>query len=245
MKATPEEQRQVLVLQGIDTTLAQLKHERATLETIAQLAELEARETELNKERTQNMAELSDAKRELTRAEDDVMQVRTRASRQRTRLDEGTASPKELQAIQEELELLGVRQGELEDQELAAMEAMEALEQTKVRIESDLEHVAQDRSKTQEAHDAADNRLGAQISQENTTRDSVAASIPPALLREYENIRQSTGGLGAVALRGVRVEGMALEFPTVEINKIRKAAPDDVLISEEYEYMLIRVEDEG
>ena len=64
-------------------------------------------------------------------------------------------------------------------------------------------------------------------------------STPP-LLAEYDAARAATGGLGAVALHGRRVEG-AVQVSPAEHARIAAAPPDAVIHAEENDVILVRM----
>ena len=61
-----------------------------------------------------------------------------------------------------------------------------------------------------------------------------------ALLAEYDAVRAATGGLGAVALHGRRVEG-AVQVSPAEHARIAAAPPDAVIHAEENDVILVRM----
>jgi predicted nucleic acid-binding Zn-ribbon protein len=72
----------------------------------------------------------------------------------------------------------------------------------------------------------------------------VAAEEPADLLALYEKLR-AQHGVGAAALRGSRCQGCHLSLNTVDLNRIRAAAPDEVLRCEECRRILVRTPDSG
>lgn len=75
---------------------------------------------------------------------------------------------------------------------------------------------------------------------QQTERDELVATIPADLLREYETCKRATGGIGVVAVSGNQSVGMDLEFSMAEISRLNVAAPDDVIVSEDHEVILVR-----
>ena len=72
-------------------------------------------------------------------------------------------------------------------------------------------------------------------------RNALVAPLDADLVDLYDRVRQSTGGIGAVAVYGRRVEGMPIELSLAEAESLRQAAPDDVLQSEEYDVIYVRM----
>ena len=135
--AVPQDQWRLLDVQANDTRLAQLAHRRRTLPELAQIADLEARIAALDGRLVLARTKVGDCERAVAKAEADVEVVRARARRNQQRLDAGQGSPKELQAMQHELETLAQRQSVLEDEELEVMETLEAAQQEVAALEAD------------------------------------------------------------------------------------------------------------
>ncbi len=243
MTASVEEQRHLLDIQELDTRLAQLAHQRRTHPTLATLEELQGRADDLQRAHTQAEAAAADARRELLKAEADVDQVRSRTERGQEKLSSGNATARELQNITSELEALQRRREVLEEAQLEQMEIVEQLEDDLEAIGASLSAItAQIEEVTQERDE-----VFAQLDEE---RDSVAASrarlaegIPAALLDLYESVRARTGGLAAVPLRGEATVGINVPLSLTEKAAIKAAPPEQIIQSEEYDYLLIRVED--
>jgi predicted nucleic acid-binding Zn-ribbon protein len=228
------DQLRLLDLQEIDTALAKAAHERRTLPVLAHIESLTGRESDLHDELVLATSAAGDARRALNKAEDDVAQVRERAARDQARLDSGEGLSRELVALQEELAHLAGRQQTLEEIELEAMEVAE---------EADNKSVAADLASLGTERDAAVSRIDADIAAKQAERDAFAATIPPNLLEEYEYARRQTGGLGAVAVRGVRTEGVQVDFTLAEQSRIETAPEDEVIVSEDHGFILVRVGD--
>lgn len=237
------DQRRLLQLQELDTTLAKLAHQRAAHPTLATLDELTGRADDLDRSRAQTQVVVSDTRRELAKAETDVEQVRNRAERDQQRLDSGAGSPKDLQALQHELQTLGKRQRDLEDVELEVMERLETAEGDLTAITEQREAVLADIERVEAERDAAFSDIDAQIQSTSSQREELAATIDDALLAQYEKVRSSTGGLGVVALRSGATQGIQIPLSLTEKAAIEAAPPEQVLRSEDYGYLLVRLDD--
>jgi predicted nucleic acid-binding Zn-ribbon protein len=237
------DQLRLLDLQEIDTALAKAAHERRTLPVLAHIESLTGRESDLHDELVLATSAAGDARRALNTAEDDVAQVRERAARDQARLDSGEGLSRELVALQEELAHLAGRQQTLEEIELEAMEVAEEADNKVAALTAQKESVAADLASLGTERDAAVSRIDADIAAKQAERDAFAATIPPNLLEEYEYARRQTGGLGAVAVRGVRTEGVQVDFTLAEQSRIETAPEDEVIVSEDHGFILVRVGD--
>lgn len=240
--APPEDQRRLLEVQELDTRLAQLAHQRRTHPTLATLEELQGRAADLQRARTQAEVRVTDTRRELAKAEADVDQVRSRAERGTARLNSGEGTPKDLQALSSELEALARRQGTLEEAQLEVMERLESSESDLAAIieqagaiEAQIEEVSAEST-------AALGEIDAQISQTQAARAALVEGIDAELVALYERVRSRTGGLGAIALRGEMTVGVQIPLSLTEKAAIQQAPPEQVIRSDEYDYLLIRID---
>ena len=212
------QQRRLIDLQSLDSRLARLTHERAHLPVLSRIEATVRRLRDNRRDAAVAAGALADAKADVARAEGEVGQVVRRAAILRERLSSGAAAARDLGAIQGEIDQLGRRQSILEDTQIAAMEAQEA------------------------ARDAAFVRLDGEIKPVRERRADLAGTIDAALLAEYEAAREATGGIGAIALYGRRVEG-AVEIGPAEHARIAAAPQDAVIHAEANDVILVRMEE--
>gem|GEM_PF-594256 len=90
--------------------------------------------------------------------------------------------------------------------------------------------------------DSRGHALDEEIEQARDRRRRLAATIDATLLAEYEAARAVTGGIGALALYGRRVEGGTVEISPAEHARIAAAPADAVIHAEENDVILVRME---
>ena len=204
-------------------------------------AELSAIETALVNVRTAH----GDVQRELVKSEQDVQLVRDRAVRNQARLDSGQGSAKELQALQHELQSLARRQSELEDVEIEVMERAETLGAQVAGLEARRTEVAERLDSLESEWQAATQELDAEAARVAAPRPDIVAGVGADLVALYEKVRASSGGLGAAELRQRRCGGCRLELNNVDLDRIRKAADDEIVRCEECRRIMIRTSESG
>ena len=245
MKASPEAQLRLLELAELDAELSRLDHRRRSLPELEEYQRIEARDAELRDELTALEATESDLGREQAKAEADVEQVRSRVERDQTRLDAGqVSSPRELENLQSEIASLARRQSDLEEIVLDVMERQEAAERRRDSLTQEQSMLARQRDEVAARRDAALEEIGEQAEKAGSLRASVVAAVPDDLLGLYERLR-TQHGVGAAALRAGRCEGCHLSLNTVDLARIRAAAPDEVLRCEECRRILVRTPESG
>ncbi len=245
MKASPEAQQRLLELADIDAELTRLDHRRRTLPETQEHDRLGERDTQLRDEIAALDAEESDLAREQSKAEADVEQVRARADRDQARLDAGqVSSPRELENLQSEISSLLRRQSDLEEVVLEVMERREDVQRRHAERTGERRGLAGQLAEVAARRDAALGDIGEQAGKATEQRTAVAAELPADLLALYDR-RRAQHGVGAAALRRGRCEGCHLSLNTVDLNRIRAAAPDEVVRCEECRRILVRTAESG
>lgn len=239
------DQVRLLDVQALDTRLRQLAHKRRTLPETARLAELEAERGALRDRLVQARTVVGDIEREVRKAEADVEQVSTRAARNQARLEAGTGSAKDLQGLQHELESLARRQSELEDVELEVMERLEQAQAEVVSLEQTLATTEQQSTEVATAQESALGEIASEVDEVTARRDDVAGGLDQALVALYDKIREQTQGVGAAMLRGRRCEGCRMELTPVDLARIAKLPPHEVVRCEECRCILVRTTESG
>jgi predicted nucleic acid-binding Zn-ribbon protein len=224
-----DELERLLALQAHDTALDRLRHRR---ETLPERAQLEARTADL---RTQQGARIAVQTRhdevhaEERRLDDEARSIAAHAADVDKRLYSGTiGSPRELQAMQADLEMLRRHQSELEDQELEIMEQRETLDRELAGLDGSIQSLQSDTEKLRDAIASAETEIDAEIAQESAARSEAAAPLPDALLRDYERRRAQNRGAGAARLVGTTCQACHLTIPSTEAERIRRAAGSEV-----------------
>jgi len=245
VKASPQEQLRLLELADLDAELGRLDHRRRGLPELAEVERIDARAAEVRDGIVTAETEVSDLSREQAKAEGDVEQVRVRVDRDRKRLDAGqVSSPRELENLQSEIESLHRRQSDLEEIVLDVMERREAVDGRLASLSAEQARLGAERADAERRRDAALDEIAEQAAKLGERRSGVAAGVPADVLALYEKLREQHG-VGAAALRRGRCEGCHMELNTVDVNRIRAAAPDEVLRCEECRRILVRTPESG
>ena len=138
MQASVEQQNQILQLQFIDSEIMQANTKLKSLPEVEQLLHIDKRIVAATEELAVVKAEADQITLELRRSEVDVETVTDRIKKDEARLNAGTASPKELEQTQHEIETLKKRQLALEEIELEIMVRSEAVNERLQVLTTDL-----------------------------------------------------------------------------------------------------------
>lgn len=242
MNSSPADQRRLLDLAELDERIRRADAARKNPPQAARVNELVAHRQRLNQELSARLGARDDLKTELSRIESDVAVVDARAARDSDRLAASTNS-KEAQGLESELAALARRKNDLEDAELAIMERLE---------------IADAAVAEQESLIAATNAEGAELSAEGkravaeataafdaATRDraAVAGGVPADLLALYD--RLAVRSAGAAFLRRRTCEGCHMVLAGTDLQVLRQAGENDVVMCPECGCILVRDDESG
>jgi predicted nucleic acid-binding Zn-ribbon protein len=213
----------LLLVQERDTALDRLRHRR---ETLPARAELLAREPDVAL-RTAQVGELRRARDEILveerRLDDEASSLESRAKEVEQRLYSGTvASPRELQAMQADVDMLKRHRDGIEDNELEIMERREQLDNALTVAEAALAEAGADVDRLRAVVAEAEREIDAEIAVEHQARAELAATVPERLLADYARRRASNRGAGMARLIGDTCQGCHLSIPSTEVERIRR-----------------------
>jgi len=224
-----EQLEALLLVQEHDTARDRLRHRRASLPERAELEASNARRHALDGEmaalRKERDAVLADEKR----LDDEARSVGSHADEAEARLYSGTvASPRELQALQADVDMLRKQRSEIEDRELESMESREALDAQLAGLEADAGKVATEIERLNGVIAAAEGEIDAELAAEDAAWNTHAAGLPESLLADYARRRAQNRGAGAARLVGTTCGACHLSIPSTEAERIRRAAGAEV-----------------
>ena len=243
LKASPDDQALLLELQAIDTRLQQLDRRAKTLPELATLAALGSEADSLRSERLSATGAVEDAKLELGRVESDVSLVETRITRDTERL-QGSSSVKDVAGLASELAGLKKRQLDLEEIELTVMEKLEGLEAAAGALSSRLAEVDAKVAEVSAERDASLGTLTSERTHAAANRSTIAAKVPADLLALYERQRERYG-FGASLLQGGKSSASGVQLNESDMQVVRAAALDDVLLCPDSNAILVRTNESG
>lgn len=232
---------QLLEVQDVDLVIHQLRHRRSTL---PELAALEAN-AEAQQQLAGERAVTDEAHRDLVRRqhvlEDEIATVRRRAEEHEANLYSGSVtSPRELQALQEDIESLKRRQRTLEDQDLELMEAIEPLATELATADARQRELVDEQARLDAALGEAAADVDGELAAAQERRDGLVADIDPAALADYEGLRAQQGGIAIARLVGGACGGCHLQLSAVEVDRIRRLDPAERAQCEECGRLLVR-----
>jgi predicted nucleic acid-binding Zn-ribbon protein len=219
----------LLLVQERDTALDRLRHRREALPARSELA---AREVDVAHGRAK-VDELRAARdavlHDERRLDDEAGSLEARAKEVEGRLYSGSvSSPRELQAMQADVDMLKRHRSDIEDRELEVMERREQLDQELTVAETGLADVTAEVERLQGVIAETEREIDAEIAVESEARDAHAKDVPEKLLADYERRRAKNRGAGAARLIGDTCQACHLSIPATEVERIRRAPEGSV-----------------
>jgi len=186
---------------------------------------------------------VEDAKLELGRIESDVAVVEARITRDTDRL-QSSSSVKDVAGLESELSGLRKRQNDLEEIELTVMERLENLEAVlrvaNARVVEVEEKIAAATvEKDAELLTITDERAAAAAA-----RSALAAQVSDELLALYQR-QLDRYGAGASLLQYGTSSASGVKLNENDMQTIRAAAPDDVILCPDSSAILVRTAESG
>ena len=243
LSAPPEVQARLLELADIDRALTRARATQASLADTLHIPSLTAAVEELKGRRHDAFVELEGVRSELARAESDVAMVDKRIATDKERL-ERTASAKDAQGLEHELASLMGRRSDLEDIELAIMERLDEAQATESQIAGDLATAEQALADARTEEQAQSAELAAETSRLGSARGDLVAALPADLVALYERQRERYGQ-GASHLRAGISSASGVALTESDIQAVRQAPADEVLLCPDSNAILIRTAESG
>jgi len=231
----------LLTLQNHDSAADRLRHRRATLPERADLESRREAHGELESQRLE-VAERRDVElREERRLDDEVRSLEAKAKAVDTKMYSGTvSSPKELQAMQADIDQLRRHARDLEDEELEVLVRREALDAEVAEREAAQAALVAEMQSLLAAVEAQEREIDAELAVEESARAALAPGIPESTLRLYEQIRAGNRGVGAARLVGMNCQACHLGLPATEVDRIRHLPADTLAQCEHCGAILVR-----
>jgi predicted nucleic acid-binding Zn-ribbon protein len=243
LTASPADQASLLDLQAFDTKISQLEHRAKNLPQHGAIVDLRQHREKLQLTLLEQRGVKEDVELELSRVDSDVKVVDARIARDASRLD-ATSSAKDAAALEHELTALRTRLSNLEDIELAVMERLEGQQKVVDNLTEQGENLSAETAELEARRDAELNDIKAELGTVGTGRNALQNTLPEDLLALYERQR-SRYGTGASHLRGGVSQASGVKLLENEMQEIRAAAPDAIIMCASSEAILVRTDQSG
>ena len=240
MKAEVAQQRSLLELSELDAELARIAHRASHLPQQGDYERIRSEHAAASDQLATTRIAVEDLDAQVTRLEAEIEAVRQREERDRLLLASGATDAKQISDLHHEMETLRRRQTSLEDSLLDVMENREELHGRLAFEQQAVEALQADLTSAQQALDAALAEIEQARHLHTSRRDTLTATLDPALTVLYERQR-ARGGPGAGQLMGHRCGACRLEIGRSELSRISAAPEDDLVRCPECGAILLRI----
>ncbi|HWE57619.1 MAG TPA: C4-type zinc ribbon domain-containing protein [Acidimicrobiales bacterium] len=230
----------LLALQDIDLSIDQLKHRRDHLPEGETKAGLDRLHADQSAELAMTEASLEEVSGRQAHAEAELAGTETRAGQINQRMFGGQViAPRDLQAMQAELDHLKTRSSAMEDTVIELMEERQPIEEKVAELSRSVADVTARRDQAAAALADAQAVVTGQLGDVEAERERALAAIPAPLLATYERLRGRLGGVGVARLVGNHCDGCHLTLSAVELEQVRHLPDGEVYTCEQCGRILV------
>lgn len=214
----------LLELQELDLTVDRLEARRREIESGQEMEEARRRSEQAEEKVGELRMALDSIGKEETRLENEIASMDLRIQADQGRLYDGSvANPKELQALQAEVNNLRARKGRLEDEELGQMERREELEKHLPGLEAEM---TETRGRVSDLEASSERELGEierSVAERRSDRERLAPEFDDELLELYEDLRAQKRGVGAAALKDGVCQGCHEKLSPLYMDRLKRS----------------------
>ena len=231
----------LLTLQGHDTTLAQLHHRRSHLPQHTESDEVCAKVQSVNTGIASSRATHQQLAAKMAEIEHHVHELDAKIESLNGQMfGDSARSPRELQAIEADIESVRRHRSTLEDQELELIETFEPHDIAIKAADRELESLRVRLDELGAEIAAAQSQIDIDAAVQLAQRSSLAASIDASTVDLYEKIRTNNRGIGAARLEHGTCMSCRLKIAAVELDRIRHLPLDALVRCDECGAILVR-----
>jgi predicted nucleic acid-binding Zn-ribbon protein len=240
MKAEVAQQLSLFELSKLDAELSRIAHRATHLPQQEAYERIKSEHDAAGDRLGAVRIAVEDLDAQVSRFESEIEAVRQREDRDRSMLKSGATDAKQLSDLQHELETLLRRQTSLEDSLLEVMERREEMQAELDAEQKAVEALQSELTSARQALDAALAEIDEARQTHSSRRDTLTATLDPALSALYERQRAG-GGPGAGPLLGHRCGACRIEIGRGDLSRISAAAEDELVRCPECGAILLRV----
>lgn len=224
MELTRETMRPLLELQRIDSAIDRLNQRAAALPEQVELDRLTDELAAARKTHAERELAFGAVSRETAKFEAEVTTLTDKIKHENDRLYSGSVgSPKELTAIQAEIDGLRKRKNHVEDQLLELMEKKEEAEKLFQESTAQTDALAAQQAAATTARDEASLHIAADIETLQSERTALLPSIPAEAVELYEEVRPKKEGVAVAAYEHGVCRGCMVELSPVARDEIKRS----------------------
>jgi len=237
MKATQNQQQDLLSLANLDLEISRSKATITTIASGAQFTKLREQQRELAGRLIAARNQLDTVELELKRSEADLELVESRIKKDKERLA-STNNAKDAQGIQSELESLARRKSDLEDIELAILDELEAAKAVFATVAVDKAAIDEELDKGVSAAEGELLKLRSGLDLKQNDRAKQFAALPTELAELYN--KKASRGVPVARLIGRECGACRISLGASAFNEVESLARDEIATCPECQAILVR-----
>lgn len=215
--------RPLLDLQQVDLARDRLHERREHLPERADLAERQQRIREIAAAVDRVDQEAAEIIKEMNRFEGDLGILEEKIRREEGKLYSGEViNPKELSALQAEIEMFKRQKAPVEEGVLEQMVARDERYDERDRLRAEIADVEGEAEALRERISAQEIEIDAQLGAEQERRDALRSQVPDDILEIYEELRQQKKGIGVGALQDGVCTACREALSAVEVDRLKR-----------------------
>ena len=214
----------LLELQELDLTVDRLEARRREIESGQELEEARRRSEQAEEKVGELRMALDSIGKEETRLENEIASMDLRIQADQGRLYDGSvANPKELQALQADVNNLRARKARLEDEELGQMERREELEKHLPGLEAGMTDARGRMSELETSSERELVEIERSVAERRSDRERLTPEFDEEFLELYEDLRAQKRGVGAAALKDGVCQGCHEKLSPLYLDRLKRA----------------------
>lgn len=228
----------LIALQDLDSAIAQVPHRSRRLPERAAAEEAAAAVAALERRRVAASERASTATARIETLES----AGAAREKKKARLDQqlrSVSTTREAEALSHEIAVLDAERSESDDQELGLLDVVEQAEAEMADAEVELLRLRAVAAETAAALAVVDAELAAELAELSAQRAAAAERIGPDLLRRYESMRSSMGGVAVARVTGGRCGACHLDLSRAFLDRLKTAEPDAIVECEQCARLLV------
>lgn len=213
----------LLDLQRIDLARDRLHERKEHLPLKRDLAEANSRIADVKAAIARVQMEADSLEREERRVEEEVRLIEEKIASEEHKMYSGQViNPKELSALQDEVDMLKRRKAPLEEKGLEELESRDQLLAERGRLEEELASLERDAGAIQARIDEAIGEIDRDLDIEDAKRAETLSKIPPDAVERYEELRPQKKGVGVGSLENGMCTACREALSAVEVDRIKQ-----------------------
>lgn len=214
----------LLDLQRLDSTIDRLDYRRRNLPEQVELDSLNSRLLAIERVLGEHQLRADDCAARQRRLDGEIESITQKIHMEEARLFEGkVSSPKELSALQAEIDYLKKRKAAAEDEDLEVMEEREQQDKAIQNLQQEQKQLLSAVENQTRLRDGALTGILSEVEAARQQREAKSQKFDAELLQMYDDLRSSKAGVAIAPLVDGTCQGCHMKLPAQQVAHLRRA----------------------